>query len=93
MTRAARRAIPALLAVLAAALLSLALFAGPALAADETEEDHGEETTESAETEAAGFGTGQWDGLVLAAVAGVIVGVMAFSMSNPGEIHKVADHH
>lgn len=87
MTRA-RRALPALLAVLTAALLSLALFAGPALAADDAE-DHGDEKTAAA----SGFGTGQWDGMVLAAGAGLIVGVMAFAMSRPGEIHKVADHH
>lgn len=83
MTRA-RRALPALMAVLTAVLLSLAVFAGPALAADDAKET---------KAEASGFGTGQWDGMVLAAGAGLIVGVMAFAMSRPGEIHKVADHH
>ena len=86
MTRAARRAIPALLAVLAAALLSLALFAGPAMAAEESSGDHGEE-------ELTGFGSGQWDGMLLAAGAGVILGVLAFSMSRPGEIHRADDNH
>lgn len=92
MTRAARRATTVLLATLTAALLSLALFAGPALAADDAEEDHGEETT-SADEELSGFGTGQWDGLVLAAGAGLIVGALGFAMSRPGEIDRVADHH
>ena len=54
MTRAARRAIPALMAVLAAVLLSLALSAGPAFAADE---GSGEE--QAHEEELAGFGSGQ----------------------------------
>ena len=85
MTRAAHRVIPAMLAVLTAALLSLTLFAGPAVAADETSEDTGKELT--------GFGTGQWDGLLLAAGAGVILGGLAFAMSKPGEIHRADAHH
>ncbi len=89
MTRAARRAIPALLAVLAATLLSLALFAGPATAADDAEESGGLGTTEATE----GFGTGQWDGMLLAAGAGLLMGILVFAMSKPGDIHKVDAHH
>ena len=87
MTRAARRAIPALLAVLTAILLSLALAAGPAVAADDAGGDHG--TT----AEASGFGSGQWDGMLLAAGAGLVMGLLAFAMSRPGEIDRVDAHH
>jgi hypothetical protein len=34
-----------------------------------------------------------WDGLILAAIAAVIMAVVVFAMSNPGEIHRVDDHH
>lgn len=88
MTRAARRAIPALLAVLTATLLSLALLAGPAAAADDAEGDHGI-TSE----QASGFGTGQWDGMLLAAGAGLLMGLLVFAMSRPGDIHRVDAHH
>ena len=89
MTRAARRAIPALLAVLTATLLSLALMTGPATAADgsgeggHVEEAHGQ----------SGFGSNQWDGMLLAAGAGVILGILAFAMSKPGDIDRVDAHH
>jgi hypothetical protein len=86
MTRAARRATTILLAALTAVTLGLALFAGPALATE------GEEaTTDEAVEELTGFGTNQWDGLILAAVAGVFMGALAFAMSDPGEIHR-AEH-
>lgn len=80
MTRAAGRVTALLLAALAAALLSLALLASPATAADETE-SHGDEAT--------GFGSGQWDGMLLAAGAGLVMGLVAFSMSDPGGIPRV----
>jgi hypothetical protein len=48
---------------------------------------------EGTEAAAEGFGTGVWDGLILAAIAAVIMAVVVFAMSNPGEIHRVDDHH
>jgi hypothetical protein len=48
---------------------------------------------EGAEAAAGGFGTGVWDGMIMAAIAGVIMGIVAFAVSNPGDIHRVDDHH
>ena len=85
MTRAALRAIPALLAVLTAALLTLALFTGPAHATEGGEGEHDA-------VEESGFGTGQWDGMLLAAGVGLVIGVVVFASSEPGGIQKAADH-
>ena len=71
------------LAVLAAALLSLALFAGPAAAAEETQGD--EATSEGVKGSATGF--------VYTAIAGVAMGVLVFAMSSPGDIHRADAHH
>lgn len=81
MTRAVARVTTTALAVLAAALLSLALFAGPALAAD----DGGEATSSGVKGDATGF--------VYTAIAGVAMGVLVFAMSSPGEIHRADAHH
>lgn len=70
-----RRASTVLLAACAA--VALLLTAGPAAATE------GQSTGA-----AAGFGTGLWDGMMLAAPFGVLVGVLAFAMSRPGEIHR-----
>ena len=86
MTRAALRAIPALLAVLTAALLTLALFTGPAHASEGSEGEH------DAVEESVGFGTGQWDGMLLAAGVGLVIGIVVFASSEPGGIQKAADH-
>jgi len=45
------------------------------------------------EAAASGFGAGLWDGLILAAITGTIMGVVAFAMSSPGDIHRADDHH
>lgn len=89
MTRAARRATTLLLAVLTAVTLAAVLLASPAMATEGAEEsdDH------STEAAADGFGAGQWDGLLLAAAFGVILGGITFAMSKPGEIHRVDEHH
>lgn len=81
MTRAVARVTTTALAVLAAALLSLTLFAGPAMAADE-----GDEATSSGVK-------GDATGLGYAAVAGIAMGVLVFAMSNPGDIHRADAHH
>ena len=81
MTRAVARVTTAALAVLVLALLSLALFADPAMAADA-----GGETASSAVK-------GDARGFVYAAVAGVVTGVLVFAMSKPGEIHRADAHH
>lgn len=60
-----------------AAVSTLVLVAGPALAAE------GEATSE-----ASGFGSGQWDGMVLAAIGGFLLGLLVFALSSPGEIHR-----
>lgn len=74
-----RRASTLVLA-LGAAVLALVLTAGPALA------------TEGSESSAEGFGSGQWDGMVLALVGGVLLGIVVFAMSKPGEIKRDSDH-
>lgn len=40
-----------------------------------------------------GFGSGQWDGLVLAGIAGIVLGIAAFASSDPGTIPRAEDHH
>ncbi len=100
MTRAARRATPLLLAALTAMLLSAALLAGPALAADDgVGGQAAEEATQSdaepvhaVAREAEGFGTGMWDGMLLAAVTGMLLGFVVFGMSRPGEIDRAGHH-
>lgn len=87
MTRALRRVAPLLLAALTASMLLLALLAGPASATE------GEEAADEAAEELTGFGSGQWDGLVLAAITGVVIGGLGYAMSDPGGIHKVTEHH
>ncbi len=86
MTRASLRAIPALLGVLTAALLTLALFTGPAHATE------GGEGETAATEESGGFGTGTWDGMILAAGVGLVIGLVVYASSEPGGIHKAADH-
>lgn len=50
--------------------------------------------TESVETVAAGgFGTGQWDGLMLVAVAGLLLGLAVFFDADPGGLSKANEHH
>lgn len=84
MTRAARRATTLLLATLAAVTLSLLLLGSPALAADDAAHEAAEEAT--------GFGTGQWDGMLATAIAGVVVGGLVFAMSSPGDIPRTEAH-
>ena len=81
MTRAVARVTTAALAVLVLALLSLALFADPAMAADAS----GETASSAVKGDATGF--------VYAAIAGVVTGVLVFAMSNPGDIDRVDAHH
>lgn len=88
MTRAACRATTVALAALAATMLSLALLAGPARATEGEEATSGEPAEE-----ASGFGSGQWDGLLLTAVAGLVVGGVVFAMSSPGQIKGADAHH
>ena len=76
-----RRTSTVLLAV-CAAVLAVAMFAGPATATE------GGQSGGAAAQEPAGFGSGQWDGMLLAGVGGVLLGLLVFGMSNPGEIHR-----
>jgi hypothetical protein len=81
-----RRLLSLLLTVSAVALLSLTLLAGPALATEsESHSDTAAETT-------SGFGTGDWDGLVLAMAVGLIVGAGVFATSDPGGIGHGGHH-
>jgi hypothetical protein len=80
------------------ALLAIGLLAGPAFAAEESTEEHTEEAGEHADESDAhedetGFGTGEWDGLMLAVAGGVLVGGLAFASSGPGQIKKPDAHH
>jgi len=82
----------------AAALLAVGMLAGPAFAAEETTESTGEagdhaDESDAHDDEASGFGTGEWDGLILAAFGGLLVGGLAFASSGPGQIGKSDDHH
>lgn len=83
-TAVRRRRLPAVLLTALAAVLCLALFAAPATAADEAAD-------EAATAE--GFGTGQWDGMLLAAIIGTVMAGVTFSMSRPGDIEKAAEGH
>lgn len=80
---AVRRRLPAVLLTALTAVLCLALFAAPATAADEAADGAAAE----------GFGTGQWDGMILAAIIGTVMAGVTFSMSRPGDIEKVAEGH
>lgn len=64
-----------------ASIMLVSLLALPAVAA------------EGVEAAADGFGSGLWDGLILAAIAGAVMGVVAFATSSPGDIHRADDHH
>ncbi|MBW3658761.1 MAG: hypothetical protein KY457_08995 [Actinobacteria bacterium] len=64
-----------LVQTLSLAIASLVLLAVPALAAGE-EEPH--------VTQQTGFGTGMWDGLLLALVFAVIIGLVVFIESYAG---------
>ena len=66
-----------------AAVLAVAMFAGPATATE-----GGDAGAGAAAHEPAGFGSGQWDGMLLAGACGVLLGLFVFAMSNPGEIHR-----
>lgn len=81
-----RRRLARLLLTATTALVATVLLTGAATAAD-TEEDHGEEGTHA--EEAKGFGTNDFDALIVAAGAGVVMGGIAFGMSRPGEIDRV----
>lgn len=94
-----RRFIHVALTAVSGSVLAVGLLAGPALAAEE--ESHGEETTEEhadegddhADEGSEGFGSGQWDGLIMAAGAAAVMGGLAFASSGPGQIGKDQDHH
>jgi len=61
-------------------LLATVMLSLPASAAD-------------GETEAAGFGTGDWDGLILTAIVGALLGVLVYATSDPGGIPRADAHH
>lgn len=86
MTRAARRVTTVMLAALSVSTLSVLVLVDPALAADS-------EPVHAVAREASGFGTGLWDGMMLAAVFGVVLGFVVFAMSSPGEIHRAGHDH
>ncbi len=99
-----RRLLHLLMASMTAVLLSVAIVAAPALAEEaSTEEateadDHAEEADDHAEDaahaeEETGFGTGDFDGTLLAAVVGIVLGLVIFGMAKPGEIEKADAHH
>lgn len=75
------RRLPLLLAAVATTLTSLVVVALPALATD------GEEVA------AGGFGTGQWDGVILAAIVGLVFAIAMFADADPGGIPGPDDHH
>lgn len=66
--------------VLATTLVATALLALPAAAAE----------SEAAET---GFGSGQWDGMIVTAIAGILLGILMFAVSDPGGIPRADAHH
>lgn len=70
-----------LLAALGASLTSLVLLALPAFA------------TEGEEAAAGGFGSGQWDGVLLAVVVGAVLGALVFADADPGGIPRAEAHH
>ncbi len=64
----------------------------------EEADDHADEGDDHAEDEAhaeeeTGFGTGDFDGTLLAAVVGIVLGLVIFGMAKPGEIEKADAHH
>lgn len=61
-------------------IVASAMLALPAAAAE----------SEAAET---GFGSGQWDGLIVTAIAGILLGILMFSISDPGGIPRADAHH
>lgn len=75
------RRLPLALAALGASLFSLFAVALPALA------------TEGEEAAAAGFGSGQWDGVILAAVVGLVLAIALFADADPGGIPGPGEHH
>lgn len=89
-----RKVAASLLVSLTALLLAIGMLAAPAFAAEDPG-DHAEDAGEHADEadEASGFGTGEWDGLILAAIGAVFVGGFVFASSGPGEIGKSDDHH
>lgn len=86
MTRAARRVTTVTLAALSLLLVSVLVLVDPALAADS-------EPAHAVAREASGFGTGLWDGMMLAAGFGVLLGFVVFGMSSPGEIDRAGHGH
>lgn len=40
-----------------------------------------------------GFGSGQWDGLILAGISGIVLGIVAFATSEPGTIPRAEANH
>lgn len=75
------RRLPLLLATMATALTSLVVVALPALA------------TEGEEVVSGGFGTGQWDGVILAAIIGLVFAILMFADADPGGIPGPGEHH
>lgn len=68
------------LSVLTLSVVSLLLVAAPALAVEETEE-------------AAAGHIGSMEGLALAAVLGIVVGILVFAASQGGPADEPDDHH
>ena len=68
------------LLTLVTTLFATAVLALPAAAAE-------------TEAEATGFGSGEWDGLIVTAIAGILLGVWAFAVSDPGGIPRADAHH
>lgn len=61
-------------------LVVAAVTALPAAAADDA-------------VEATGFGSGQWDGLILTMIVGAILGAVMFAIHSPGSIPRADAHH
>lgn len=85
--RPARRLAVTVLATLAAALLSLLLLTTSALATE------GEGVDEEHAEEEGGFGSGRWDGMLLAGGVGIVLGLVVFGASDPAGIKPTDDHH
>lgn len=49
--------------------------------------------TEGEEATASGFGSGDWDGVVLAVVVGLVFAIGMFMDADPGGIPRADDHH
>ena len=82
MTRRLVDRAPLLLALLATAMTSLVVVALPAMAA-----------TEGEEVAAGGFGTGQWDGVILGIVLALVAAIAMFADADPGGIPGPGEHH